>query len=65
MRSDETPRPVFELATGRLYFKDGNCRQVVARFGEDGNIYVWWKWGKREVPLALEDILGWHEEATS
>jgi hypothetical protein len=59
-----TPVPVFEESTGRLYLEDGTARQVIARFGEDGNIYVWWRWGRREVPLTLEQIHECHRVAT-
>jgi hypothetical protein len=44
-----------------LYLTNGKIRRMVARFSNDGNIYVWWK-GRpsREVALTWEDFEKYH-----
>jgi hypothetical protein len=58
---DEELWPIFERSTGRLYLTNGKIRRMVARFSNDGNIYVWWK-GRpsREVALTWEDFEKYH-----
>lgn len=51
-----TPYPVFDEETGYLYLCDGTCRQIICRFHR-GQILVWWKKGKTEYPLVLDDFL--------
>ena len=50
-----TPAPIFDEETGYLYLKRGMQSQIVARFDEDGCIYVWWKRsGGEEVALTMD-----------
>jgi hypothetical protein len=51
-----TPRVVFEPETGYLSLRDGTHRQIVMRV-KDGTFYVWWKSGKTEHPLTLDQLL--------
>jgi len=51
-----TPYPVYEDSSGYLCVFDGNCRQIICRF-QEGKIFVWWKKGKTEVELTLDDFL--------
>jgi len=59
-----TPVPVFEKETGYLHLKGndrGGCyrAQTILRIGEDGKIYLWWKYGKREVPITIDQLAEW------
>ena len=59
-----TPVPDFDETTGYLYLVGDDKygvtkRSVVARLDAEGNILVWWKVGKQEYPLTLEQIIDW------
>jgi hypothetical protein len=59
-----TPRLLYDESSGYLILSDGKRRQVVAR--PDGmTIWLWWKFGKCEYPVTLEEIVAALEDAQS